>query len=117
MTSSVRVPGSVFGDQGVSRSAYLWRAAAVRVRLGGLLFGYDWVVIGGAKAVLRTILFSSTHVHWRDWAMSLRLDRLFLARRQSVRVRQATASGRKPQLIFALALTFPRLIVGNGACI
>ncbi len=31
------------------RAAYIWGAAAAAA-LGGLLFGYDWVVIGGAKA-------------------------------------------------------------------
>lgn len=35
-------------DAGVMRSGYLWTIAAVAA-LGGLLFGWDWVVIGGAK--------------------------------------------------------------------
>ena len=30
------------------RSIYVWLAASAGA-LGGLLFGYDWVVIGGAK--------------------------------------------------------------------
>jgi hypothetical protein len=34
---------------------YVWTISAVAA-LGGLLFGYDWVVIGGAKPLLREIL-------------------------------------------------------------
>jgi len=33
---------------GSFRPAYVWLTAAAGA-LGGLLFGYDWVVIGGAK--------------------------------------------------------------------
>lgn len=29
--------------------AYIWAISSVAA-LGGLLFGYDWVVVGGAKA-------------------------------------------------------------------
>ena len=45
------------GDQGSFRSAYVWLAAAAGA-LGGLLFGYDWVVIGGAKPFYETLLSS-----------------------------------------------------------
>ena len=36
------------GTSPVQRSAYVWGIAAAAA-LGGLLFGYDWVVIGGAR--------------------------------------------------------------------
>jgi sugar porter (SP) family MFS transporter len=43
--------------------AYIWRVSVV-VALGGLLFGYDWVVIGGAK------LFFESHFHVANAAQS-----------------------------------------------
>jgi sugar porter (SP) family MFS transporter len=53
------------------RNMYLWLAAASGA-LGGLLFGYDWVVIGGAKP------FYEVHFHLaspqlQGWAMSCAL--------------------------------------------
>jgi len=38
-------------------TGYVW-SISVAAALGGLLFGYDWVVIGGGKAFLREILFN-----------------------------------------------------------
>ncbi len=35
--------------------SYIWSISFVAA-LGGLLFGYDWVVIGGAKPFYREIL-------------------------------------------------------------
>ena len=43
--------------------AYIWRVSVVAA-LGGLLFGYDWVVIGGAK------LFFESHFHIANAAQS-----------------------------------------------
>jgi sugar porter (SP) family MFS transporter len=53
------------------RTAYLWLAAASGA-LGGLLFGYDWVVIGGAKPFYE-IYFHLTTPAWQGWAMSCAL--------------------------------------------
>ncbi|MGH9600458.1 MAG: MFS transporter, partial [Terracidiphilus sp.] len=53
------------------RSAYLWLAAGVGA-LGGLLFGYDWVVIGGAKPFYE-IYFHLTSPALEGWAMSCAL--------------------------------------------
>jgi SP family sugar porter-like MFS transporter len=57
--------------QNTFRSIYLWLTAAAAA-LGGLLFGYDWVVIGGAK------LFYERYFHLdspslQGWAMSCAL--------------------------------------------
>lgn len=54
-----------------SRNAYVW-IISLTAGLGGLLFGYDWVVIGGAKP------FYEAYFHLNDaslqgWAMSCAL--------------------------------------------
>jgi len=38
--------------------------------LGGLLFGYDWVVIGGAKPFYERFFEITTSAHLQGWAMS-----------------------------------------------
>ena len=51
--------------------AYLWRIAVVAA-LGGLLFGFDWVVIGGAKPFYEAY-FRLDSVHLVGWANSCAL--------------------------------------------
>ena len=53
------------------RSIYLWLACAAGA-LGGLLFGYDWVVIGGAKPFYE-IYFQINSPSIEGWAMSCAL--------------------------------------------
>lgn len=53
------------------RTVYVWLAAASGA-LGGLLFGYDWVVIGGAKPFYE-IYFHLTSPELQGWAMSCAL--------------------------------------------
>ena len=38
--------------------------------MGGLLFGYDWVVIGGAKVFYETFFQIGDSVYLQGWAMS-----------------------------------------------
>ncbi len=57
--------------EGAFRAAHLWLAAGVGA-LGGLLFGYDWVVIGGAKPFYE-IYFHLTSPASEGWAMSCAL--------------------------------------------
>jgi len=57
--------------QGVFRSVYVWLAAAAGA-LGGLLFGYDWVVIGGAKPFYE-LYFHLNSPSLQGWAMSCAL--------------------------------------------
>ncbi len=62
----------VVTEQGGSvRSGYVWLAAAAGA-LGGLLFGYDWVVIGGAKPFYE-IYFHLVSPSLQGWAMSCAL--------------------------------------------
>jgi len=56
---------------GSFRSAHLWLAAASGA-LGGLLFGYDWVVIGGAKPFYE-LYFHLDSPRLEGWAMSCAL--------------------------------------------
>jgi sugar porter (SP) family MFS transporter len=57
--------------EGAIRSVYLWLAAAAGA-LGGLLFGYDWVVIGGAKPFYE-LYFHLDSPGLQGWAMSCAL--------------------------------------------
>lgn len=58
-------------EQGPVRSSALWLAAASGA-LGGLLFGYDWVVIGGAKPFYERY-FQLNSPALQGWAMSCAL--------------------------------------------
>lgn len=53
------------------RSSYVWSIAIVAA-LGGLLFGYDWVVIGGARQFYE-IYFHLTSAALVGWANSCAL--------------------------------------------
>lgn len=66
-TSAKVVPHTDFA----LRAVYLWLAAASGA-LGGLLFGYDWVVIGGAKPFYE-IYFHLASPRLQGWAMSCAL--------------------------------------------
>ncbi len=72
MTAPVHTPAAVtpHGDERLS-AVYLWWAAASGA-LGGLLFGYDWVVIGGAKPFYE-IYFHLGSPELKGWAMSCAL--------------------------------------------
>ena len=58
-------------ESGPLSHAYLWAAAASGA-LGGLLFGYDWVVIGGAKPFYEAF-FQLHSTSLQGWAMSCAL--------------------------------------------
>src|SRR6266567_5283972 len=57
--------------QGSFHSAYVWLVASAGA-LGGLLFGYDWVVIGGAKPFYERY-FHLDSPSLAGWAMSCAL--------------------------------------------
>jgi sugar porter (SP) family MFS transporter len=68
------IPGAkseVSVSQTAYNTAYTWAISAVAA-MGGLLFGYDWVVIGGAKPFYEK--FFHLTVAWQQgWAMSCAL--------------------------------------------
>ena len=71
MIPSVGVSAASADDQGSVRAIYLWLTAASGA-LGGLLFGYDWVVIGGAKPFYERF-FHLDSPSLEGWAMSCAL--------------------------------------------
>ena len=49
--------------------AFLWRICVVAA-MGGLLFGYDWVVIGGARPFFEPYFQITDSTWWQGWATS-----------------------------------------------
>jgi sugar porter (SP) family MFS transporter len=66
-------PATSYDSSGATHfnGAYLWAISLVAA-LGGLLFGYDWVVIGGAKPFYEKY-FHLTDASQQGWAMSCAL--------------------------------------------
>src|SRR5262245_32362497 len=75
----------------------IWLAAAISA-LGGLLFGYDWVVIGGAKPFYEASLGLSTPTR-QAWAMSCALVGCLVGAMASGRL--SDKFGRRPALLIA----------------
>jgi sugar porter (SP) family MFS transporter len=96
-------------DRGSFRSFYLCLAAAAAA-LGGLLFGYDWVVIGGAKPFYERY-FHLDSPSLEGWAMSCALIGCLLGAITSGAL--SNRYGRKRMLTLA-ALTFAISSVGTG---
>lgn len=70
-TTAVVSSESPNGTQGSLNLGYIWTVSAVAA-LGGLLFGYDWVVIGGAKPFYEKF-FHLTEPSLQGWAVSCAL--------------------------------------------
>lgn len=96
-------------DPGSSRSLSLWLAAASGA-LGGLLFGYDWVVIGGAKPFYERY-FHLDSPAIEGWAMSCALIGCLLGALSSGPL--SNRFGRKRLLTLA-ALAFAVSSLGTG---
>lgn len=90
-------------------SGAVWLAAAVSA-LGGLLFGYDWVVIGGAKPFYEAA-FGLTAPADQAWAVSCALIGCLVGAMASGWL--ADRLGRKPALLIA-ALIFAISSVGTA---
>jgi sugar porter (SP) family MFS transporter len=71
MITPIHASDTSTAHTGSFRAAYLWLAAASGA-LGGLLFGYDWVVIGGAKPFYE-LYFHLDSPRLEGWAMSCAL--------------------------------------------
>lgn len=71
MTTFTSAPKPGVSSGPTIRTAYLWTISLVAA-LGGLLFGYDWVVIGGAKPFYEKF-FHLTDASQQGWAMSCAL--------------------------------------------
>ena len=80
--------------------------------MGGLLFGYDWVVIGGAKPFYERFFDITQSPHLQGWAMSSALIGCLVGAMISGFI--SDLYGRKIPLI-AAALLFTIAAIGTGA--
>ena len=80
--------------------------------MGGLLFGYDWVVIGGAKPFYERFFDIATSPNLQGWAMSSALVGCLFGAMASGAI--SDKFGRKIPLIIA-AILFTISAVGTGA--
>lgn len=92
-------------------TAYLLLICLVSA-MGGLLFGYDWVVIGGAKIFYEPFFQLENSVALRGWAMSSALIGCLVGALLSGK--WSDRYGRKKMLIMA-AFLFILSAVGTGA--
>jgi sugar porter (SP) family MFS transporter len=97
------------GPEGAVRMTYVW-LASVAGALGGLLFGYDWVVIGGAKPFYERY-FQLNSPSLEGWAMSCALIGCLVGGVSSGSL--SNRYGRKRLLVLA-ALIFAVSSLGAG---
>src|SRR6187402_2069992 len=97
------------GTHQVAGSLQLWLAATTSA-LGGFLFGYDWVVIGGAKPFYEAH-FGITQPQVQAWVMSCALVGCFLGAIGSGPLSERI--GRRLTLLIS-ALAFAGSAVGTG---
>jgi sugar porter (SP) family MFS transporter len=109
MTVPLPASGAKVARAAAARSVYVWLVALAGA-LGGLLFGYDWVVIGGAKPFYERYfhLNSPTLV---GWAMSCALVGCLIGALSSGAL--SNRFGRKRLLILA-ASVFVISSIGTG---
>jgi sugar porter (SP) family MFS transporter len=95
--------------EGSFNAAYVWFISIIAA-LGGLLFGYDWVVIGGAKPFFEKY-FHLANAHQSAWANSCALVGCLTG--ALVAGALSDKFGRKRLLIFS-ALLFAVTSIGNA---
>src|SRR6266699_3871823 len=91
------------------RTGYIWLISSVAA-LGGLLFGYDWVVIGGAKPFFEKY-FHLTNAAQSGWANSCALIGCLAG--ALVAGGLSDKFGRK-RLLIVSALLFAMTSIGNA---
>src|ERR1039458_4641853 len=109
MIAPIPTPNRTVEREGSFHSAFLWMAAAA-CALGGLLFGYDWVVIGGAKPFYE-LYFHLASPALQGWAMSCALIGCLIGSVSSGGL--SNRFGRKRLLTLA-ALVFALSSLGTG---
>jgi sugar porter (SP) family MFS transporter len=98
------------GDRVRYNMAFIW-LICIAAALGGLLFGYDWVVIGGAKPFFERY-FHLTNAAQKGWANSCALIGCLVG--AMVAGALSDKFGRKRLLIFSAAL-FVVTSLGNAS--
>ena len=89
---------------------YIWLVSIVAA-LGGLLFGWDWVVIGGAKPFFERFFHIQQNAQLSGWVNSCALIGCFFGALMAGGL--SDAFGRKPLLLFSAGL-FAVTSIGNG---
>ena len=109
MITPINSSAAGIAHTGTFRSTYLW-LAAVSGALGGLLFGYDWVVIGGAKPFYE-LYFHLDSPRLEGWAMSCALIGCLIGA-----IAAGSLSGRfgRKRLLTLAALVFALSSLGTG---
>ena len=107
--SSATKPDTLAADSVKFNNGYIWTVSLAGA-LGGLLFGYDWVVIGGAKPFYEKF-FHLSNASQQGWAMSCALIGCLMGALVSGSL--SDRFGRKPLLIVA-AFVFTLSSVGTG---
>lgn len=97
------------GHQAQLNLRYIWLISVVAA-MGGLLFGWDWVVVGGAKPFFERY-FHLTDAAQSGWANSCALVGCLVG--SLIAGAMSDKLGRKRLLIFA-ALLFAVTSIGNG---
>lgn len=92
-------------------NSYLFLIALISA-MGGFLFGYDWVVIGGAKPFYEQYFDIAAQPVLQGWAMSSALIGCLIGALISGRL--SDKLGRKPMLILSAGL-FICTAIGTGA--
>jgi sugar porter (SP) family MFS transporter len=109
MIQPILTPEASAGRHPASHPTYVWMAASAGA-LGGLLFGYDWVVIGGAKPFYE-LYFHLGSPALQGWAMSCALIGCLIGAVSSGGL--SHSFGRKRLLTLA-ALVFAASSLGTG---
>src|SRR5438876_1459398 len=111
MIGAAKEETTVTTRAGNFNTAYIY-AISVIAALGGLLFGYDWVVIGGAKPFFEKYFQLNSELQI-GWANSCALVGCLIG--SSVSGRVSDRFGRKSGLVLSAALFGVSSVLTGGA--